>query len=173
MRGAMIGRRRQRGQRGFTLIELMTVVIIVGVLAVVAFVAYRKYIFASKSAEAVHVIGSIKAAQEAYKDETFLYKNVSTGGIAGGALYPRAPGVGKTEQAVAFGYLCEAGDGVAKKDFPSPPGGRVVTGWPSGSQVTTPWYVVVAMGDANKDGNYSLFASSSLSSEVYSENEDE
>ncbi len=189
----MLGRRRPNSQRGFTLIEMMTVVVIVGVLAVIAFVAYRRYIQASKSAEAVHVIGAIKAAQEAYKDETFLYKNVSSGGMSGGSLYPRPPGSGKSdwrnsthvdyaawmelavqsEQAVAFGYLCEAGDGVAKKDFPSPPGGRSVSGWPTGTQVTAPWYVVVAEGDADRDGVYSLFASSSLSSEIYSEMEDE
>ena len=60
-------------KRGFTLLELMTVVVIVGVLSTLAVYGVRKYVYSSKTTEAIHMIGSIKSAEESYKSETFNY----------------------------------------------------------------------------------------------------
>ncbi|HLV20571.1 MAG TPA: type II secretion system protein, partial [Polyangiaceae bacterium] len=65
-------------QRGFTLAELMAVVAIVSVLSVLAVFGVRKYVFAAKTSEAIHMIGLIRAAQESYRDETFSYLDVSS-----------------------------------------------------------------------------------------------
>src|SRR5688572_6725608 len=67
----------QRSRAGFTLVELMAVVVIVGILATVAVYGTRKYIRSSKTAEAVTMIDNIRAAEEAYRDETFRYLGLS------------------------------------------------------------------------------------------------
>jgi type IV pilus assembly protein PilA len=178
----------KRPARGFTLIELMIVVAIVAVLAAIAVFAVKRYLFAAKSSEAINLIGSIKSAEEAYKDETFTYLDV-TGDIDD--FYPQSP-VGKrekvmwggdgpgaanwkilgvtTNQPVQYGYACVAG--VAGKSPPSV-GTTPETKWPSADAITGPWYVVKAIGDQDGDGEESIFVGSSFTSEIYVENEAE
>src|SRR5438046_834529 len=122
-------RSQRRSQAGFTLIEMMTVVALTGILAMLAVFGVRKYIASSKTTEAIHMIGGIKAAQETYKDETFTYLDVS-GALTKAAAYPAGftPGPQKaqwggsgtgaagfqtlgftTASAVYFAYACTAG----------------------------------------------------------------
>src|SRR6478752_2790610 len=56
---------------------MMAVVAIVGILATLATYGVNRYIQSSKSSEAIQMLGSIKSAQEAYRAETFIYKDVS------------------------------------------------------------------------------------------------
>jgi len=51
----------------------MVVVIIMGVLAALAAYGVRKYLLEGKKAEAVSMLTQIRAAEEAYRDETFEY----------------------------------------------------------------------------------------------------
>jgi prepilin-type N-terminal cleavage/methylation domain-containing protein len=174
-------------ERGFTLIEVLTVVVIVGVLATLAVYGVRKYVFASKSSEAMTMITSIKANQEAYKDETYAYLNVSQGSFP--RLYPNeTPGAFKAAWSnpthpdfarwqqlgvdangpVAFGYAVAAGAAGT-----APPTLTTDQNLNYPVAPTEPWYVVVAQADHNDDDVLSLFVSSSFTREVYVEKEDE
>jgi prepilin-type N-terminal cleavage/methylation domain-containing protein len=175
--------------RGFTLIELMTVVIIVAVLATVAVFAVRKYVFSAKTAEAYQMINSIRSAQEAYRAETFAYCDVSGGSLALANSWPKAsPGLKAAwddgsctdatcigfrtlgvmpNGAVLFRYSSVAGTGAPSTQ------GTPAHGFSLPTTGAGPWYVVQALGDQNGDGVYSVFLSSSLSSDVYSEHDTE
>jgi prepilin-type N-terminal cleavage/methylation domain-containing protein len=63
-------RRRRILGRGFTLAELMAVVVIVAVLATLAVVAYRTLLRTARSTEAVNLVGSIRARQEQFHQDT-------------------------------------------------------------------------------------------------------
>src|SRR6478609_9254058 len=86
---------RRVSQRGLTMVELMAVVVIIGILATIASVSVKKYIASSKTSEAIHMIGQIKAAQESYKDETFQYLKISSGLSASTDFYPNNPSPGQ------------------------------------------------------------------------------
>lgn len=173
--------------RGFTLIEMMVVVVIVGILATLAVIGVRKYILASKSNEAIHMIGSIKSAQESYKAETFQYLNVSQqSGLT--SYYPRAPGEFKSawnnpshgdfarwnelgvdsSGPVQFGYATTAGIGGS----PTDPGLSSGFKYPDVGN-SEPWYVVRASSDFDGDSTLSVYLSSSQTSEIYFEGEGE
>ncbi len=177
---------RNRFQRGYTLVELMAVVVMVAILATLAVYGVRKYIFAAKASEAYTMINAIKAAEEAYRDETFVYLDVS-GSLD--SLYPNAnPGNGKTQwnnpsgnnyanwqtlgvdssTAVQFGYAVVAGG--AGEAPPNPGATQQSFTWPA---PTEPWYVIKAVGDRDQDGVNAIAVAHSFSSEVYVEREEE
>ncbi len=184
----MARRRLRAHHRGYTLAELLAVVVIVGILATLATIGVRKYIFAAKSSEAVHMIGAIKSAEESYKDETFIYLNVSTNLDS---YYPTQTPTGKTKvqwggstgdqparwqqlgvnagAPVQYGYACVAGKAGAA--LPDP--GLAKNPYSGITATTDPWYVVKAVGDMNDDGVQAKFTSSSFSTEIFSENESE
>lgn len=178
-----------KSKRGFTLIELMVTVIIIGVLATLSVYGVRKYVFSSKTTEAIHMIGSIKSAEEAYRAETFVYLGSGTT-LNTGALYPANPGRKKTDwnvggsaytnvwgplgvvsdSPVIFGYGVAAGSG----QLASPPSECTNISWGArGTSNTGPWYVVVAEADQNGDTTKSCFISCSLTAEIFSANESE
>jgi Tfp pilus assembly major pilin PilA len=165
----------------------MIVVIIVGVLATIATYAVRKYILSAKTSEAISMITSIKAAQEGYKAETFVYLDVS-GNFDN--LYPmRTPGRQKVmwggdgddatvaarwrilgvqaDAPVQFGYATVATR--AGQQLPEP-GTERTFGFPSNE----PAYAVVARGDVNGDGKkFQYVVGHSFNAELYVENEGE
>lgn len=162
----------------------MIVVAMVGVLAALATVGYKRYISSAKTGEATQMLGTIKAAQEAFKAETFRYLDVSEDLET---FYPQgdrdigtdkyAWEGGKPDSArdnfqtlgvnssgpVLFGYACMAGS--ATDSLPELPLGFDAPGWPSPGG---PWYVAVAKGDLDGDGNFSGFMTSSLHGEIIS-----
>lgn len=177
--------------RGFTLIELMVTVAIVGILATLATFGIAKYIQSSKSSEAIQMIGAIKAAQEQYRVDTFVYKDVSgSHSLADSTLYPTttpsskvyAWGDTSTDQGkawqelgvradapVRFAYGCAAGS--PTDAVPGPGTSFSVANWPTTQSM--PWYVVRAVGDLDGDGVRSVFVSSSFTSQIFIDKEGE
>lgn len=177
--------------RGFTLVELMITVAIVGILATLATYGVKKYLHSSKSQEAIQMIGAIKAAQEQYKADTFVYRDVSgSHSLAASTWYPTTSPTNKvyawgdtstdqgkawkelgvtTDAPVRFAYGCAAGS--ANDSVPAAGMSFAVTNWPTTSSV--PWYVVRATGDLDGDGVQSVFISSSFTGQIFIDKEGE
>lgn len=186
---ALRAARSQR--RGFTLVELMIVVVIVGILGTLAVYGTRRYIASSKTGEAIQLIGSIKAGEEAYKDETFSYLDV-TGSLK--TFYPSnsKPGQAKVmwgggnadmiakwnsigvqpTAPVLFVYACRAGGPDDKIEDPTDNGDIVVGNWPSAAP-GTPWYVVKAKADLNAGDQVTTYVAPSFTNQIFSANEGE
>lgn len=155
----------------------MTVVVIVGVLATLATYGVRKYVMEAKKAEASSMLVQIRAAEEAYKDETFEYFGLNSFD----AWHPtNTPGNGKhgwqsgnTDMTAVFkrlgvmpngpviySYGVVAGNG---GDMPSIP---TVKSWDFPA-ATGPYYIAMAKADLNGDGKYTYALSHSDTSEIY------
>ncbi|MEM1031143.1 MAG: prepilin-type N-terminal cleavage/methylation domain-containing protein [Myxococcota bacterium] len=177
--------RRALGQRGFTMVELLAVVAMVGILAAIALVGYRRYLNASKTADAKAVMSAIRIGQESHRAETLGYLDCSTSLTD---WYPSAPN-GKrknfvnpshsehacwqmlnvtTDAPTTFGYAVVAGNPGAAPPVPSTSDAPT---WPA--PTTEPWYVIQAAGDQDGDGVLSLLLTSSFNGEIYVENEAE
>ncbi|MGC4070085.1 MAG: prepilin-type N-terminal cleavage/methylation domain-containing protein [Polyangiaceae bacterium] len=172
--------------RGFTLVELLTVVTIVGVLSTTAIVLVGRHVRASRTVEAVSMVQSIRAAEERYHAENRAYLSVSTTltdyqpvtnpdgtrrsfYTGSGPKDARWRMLGPTVTGpVRFGYAVLAGSSDTQMAAPSTSSQPV---WPVPTQ---DWYVVQASsGDPDNDGKTCYVVGSSLSGEVYVENEGE
>ncbi len=183
-----LSRRHPKSQQGFTLAELLIVVAMVGVMAALAIVGYRKYINAAHSSEAKAMIQGIRAAEEAYKSEMLLYLSCSTSltdyypnptpnNSRWAWVQPSHPQYDcwrqlnvQSDGPVRFGYSVVAG-----KPGEAPPGAvgfAQPPTWPA-NMSDNPWYIIQAQNQRTPTGPKALFISSSLSGEIYSENEDE
>ncbi len=81
-------RNRTAIKRGFTLVELMIVVAIIGVLASLAVYGIRRYLAATKTAEAKEGVGGIaRSAQASYERETTISELVGEGNVAQAASH--------------------------------------------------------------------------------------
>lgn len=178
----------RRSSRAFTLVELMVVVVLVGILATVGIVLFRRWIFHTRSVEAVGMLQSIRVAQERWRSETGSYMDVSTSPTAwyptmtpGRKLYDWRQVAGNdyakwqllnptVSGPVQFTYTTKAGAPFTAMMVP-------VTAdkptWPVPAATTQPWYVIQAMGDTDEDTLMSYYVASSLNGEVYKENEGE
>ncbi len=179
------GRSLRAGAQGFTLVELMVVVAIVGVLGAIASYGVTRYVHRARVSEATGMLASIRGAQEAYRQETFRYLDVS-GDFA--KLHPSTtPGAFKrswegdgdnattsanfrtlgvsADGGVYFSYGCVAGD--TGDAFPAPPTSKQNFGLPAAA--VEPFYVAVARGDTDGDGIPTWLLTHSLTNEIYIE----
>ena len=184
--------------RGFTLIELMVTVAIVAVLATVGVYSVRRYVLSAGTAEPLELINSMRAAEESYKDETFGYLSVSTGGIdtyypfgGGTTSLPGSQGTQKkkawegglpsgdfanwnllgvhSSSVVQFGYACVAGKG---SGVPNQSALKIAQdlNYPTSAG---DWYVVRAASDRDGNGIPAIFVGSSFTDQIYGENQSE
>ena len=143
--------------RGFTLIEMLTVVAIIAVLAAVSIGAYRNYSDASRSAEAMAMIGEFKTKEAAFFTEYNKYLSTSTedhqawtspGPI--NTLFPTVGGGGCTEPCAK----------TLNRPWPSNPATLPLGAWqalgisPTRSSLTC-GYLVIA-GDASTPNQWNI-----------------
>lgn len=182
-------RGKRRTQAGFTLVELLTVVAIVLILGVIGIALLRKHVFSTKTTEVVAMVQSIRAAQERWRAENNgHYLDVSTtletfypmatpgktkyhwdqpGGndyAKWRLLAPTAPGP------VQAGYAVKAGPPFTQ--LPQPSTADKPT-WPTALDQVEPWYLIQAKADTDGDGDPAWFVASSITGEVFTENEGE
>lgn len=171
--------RARASGRAFTLIELMTVVVIVGILATLATYGVRKYVLEAKKAEASSMLVQIRAAEEAYKAETFEYlglddfdtwnptndptpgkRSWSASGNAMGVVF-NSLGV-SPDGGVIYSYAVVAGG--ATDDLPTLP---TMTRSFSFPEPAGPFYIAMAKADLNGDGKYTYAICHSSSGDIY------
>ncbi|HXK18289.1 MAG TPA: prepilin-type N-terminal cleavage/methylation domain-containing protein [Polyangiaceae bacterium] len=185
-------RRSQRRASGFTLVELMATVVLVAILGALATYGMRKYIITSKTAEATDMIAMIKAAQEAYRAETFVYKDISgagnlddftsfhPGGGVGGRTKRSWDGLSgavpdawrelgvNTNSPVLYTYGCAAGPGSTAPVAPKLP--KALSNYPSAAD-GQPWYVVEAVADLDADTYKGYWIGVSFSGQIFHEHD--
>ena len=168
---------RRRNAAGFTLIELMIVVAIIAVLATIAGTAYRRYMDAGRTAEAMSMLGEIRAKEEAFRAEFGAYSGWSAGSelatnslpavdnttcIGGGTKEPchkQLPAAGSYTGAWAFwkGLGINPGRtdlycGYIVNFGPTPPATTSTVAGTIGAQllpgtITGPWWYAIAICD--------------------------
>ena len=174
----------------------MIVVVIVAILGTLATIGVRKYILASKSAEATEMIAAIKVAQEQYKAETFGYKDISkvnkldSSGTTYPTFYPSTAPLGRNKMAwgggtddiangwrelgvsaaapVMYIYGCAAGPGT----LPPAPPGITIGNYPTAA-TGQPWYLIKAVGDLDGDGDVGTLVGTSVTAEIFHDKEEE
>ena len=185
--------RSSRAQaRGFTLVELMAVVAIIAILAGLAVYGVRKYILAAKSSEATEMIGAIKTAQEQYRAETFVYKDISkVGALSDYSTFYPATTVPKRKK-IAWGggtddiangwrelgvsasapvmyiYGCAAGPGSVAPAAP----GITIGGYPTAA-TGQPWYLIKAVGDLDGNDTVGTWVGTSITAEIFHDKQEE
>jgi type IV pilus assembly protein PilA len=168
----------------------MVVVAIVSILATLAIYGVTKYTRSAKASEATDTLGAIRVAEEVYRQETFVYLDVSQGSLSN--LHPKMTPDGnkhdfggdgddaelaarfrelgvETSGPVYFSYGVVAGR--SGDAFPEVPTEKTDFNFPA--KASEPFYVAIAKGDLDGDGEFSYFLTHSLSTEIYMEKEGE
>jgi prepilin-type N-terminal cleavage/methylation domain-containing protein len=175
-------RARLAAERGFTLIELMIVVAIIGVLAALGSYGVRRYILEAKKAEAASMITQIRAAEEAYRDETFTYLGALDGSFSewhpetnpGGSKYSWGIDTDLRTQVfdplgvqptgpVEYSYCVVAGTtGSSLPTLPTDLGQTFSFPTPAG-----PFYIAMAKADLDTDGRFTYALAHSDTSAIH------
>jgi prepilin-type N-terminal cleavage/methylation domain-containing protein len=179
--------RAHLASRGFSLVELLAVVVISGLLAVAGVAMFRRHMVASRGSEATALLEGIRSAEHMYMSENHSYLNVSLANN-GSQWYPQANPTNQRaawmnhahldwpqwsqlglplNKMVLFSYLVNAG--VPGTTIPA-----LSSAFKAPPVVPVPpldWYLIQAKGDTDGNGVFALYATTSLSNEIYSEND--
>lgn len=197
---ARVRARRYARQRGFTLTEVLVVIAMIGILSALAIASYRRLTNAAGTSEAVAMMQSIRAAEEAYKAETLTYLGCSGCGSTGCApgdgdlskYYPQTSGIPNDRKwnfenpnhpdFACWNMLHAQADGPVQFGYAvvmgTPGDALPVTGlavqpsWPAPQDL---WYVVQAAADRDGDSKLAIVVGSnfSFSNGLAVENDDE
>ena len=188
----------RQAQKGFTLIELMIVVAIIGVLAVVAGTAYRRYMDSGRTAEAMSMLGEIRAKEEAYRAEFNQYTGWSGGSEASSNSLPAVDnttcttggtkepcpkatptsnaywtglGINAPKSQLYCGYIVNYGTGTggAGAGYPSGTLGQAIVG--SSAQNVPWWYAVAICDNDGSTGTNATFTTAYNTTNVSAQNE--
>jgi prepilin-type N-terminal cleavage/methylation domain-containing protein len=170
--------RPRRVARGYSLVEVMAVVVIVGILAAIGTYSVRRYLLSAKTAEASSMITQIRAAEEAYRDEAFVYLGLSSFS----AWHPvDDPGSGIYEwhtttalRTTVFDPLGVEPNGPVRYVY-SVVAGNATTGLPANPGAESfdfpapdgPFYIVAARADLDGDGHFTYAIAHSDSSSIF------
>lgn len=170
----------------------MVTVAIVAILATIGVFGTRRYIAHSKTGEAIQMLGSIKIAEESYKDETFTFLDVS-GSFTSEKYYPKneTPGQAKvmwggtdelaTKWAtlgvnpngpVLFVYAVVAGGPADTVVSPVESGDIKIDNWPTAA-LGTPWFVAKAKADLDAGEKWTVYVAPGFTNQIFSGNEGE
>jgi type IV pilus assembly protein PilA len=144
----------------------MIVVVVMGVLATLATYGVRKYVLEAKKAEATNMLTQIRAAEEAYRDETFQYLGASDFStwhpvnVPGGSKYAWDFAV-TSMQTDVFNPLGVVPNGLVEYSYAvvAGPAGGSLPAIPTEQDFdfqtpTGPFYIAMAKADLDSDGRF-------------------
>jgi type II secretory pathway pseudopilin PulG len=152
--------------------------VIMGVLATLAAYGVRKYVLEAKRGEAVGMLTQIRSAEEAYRDEKFVYLGLDDFKLwtptsdPGGTRNGWDSGV-EDDMRKGFRELGVVPDGAVEYSYSvvagvvgAPLPALALTIDPNIPAATGPFYIAMAKGDLNNDGSYTYALAYSGSNNV-------
>ena len=182
MKGSWAKGHRGR-RRGFSLIELMIVVAILGVLAALAIPAFNRYIARGKLSEAQTMLSNIKMQQESYRQAYGRYHFITDFNPAvitamkSNNMWNTAGAVGQAWETLGakpnslqtyFQYAVGAGGPWGIQDVEGEGDAGLSAQFDLNSKH---WWVAVAHGDLDNDGDLSTIVAYSGRDELFMEQE--
>lgn len=157
------------------MVEVMVVIAMIGVMGALAIASYQKYVDWAQVADTKDLVNALTMGQEGYYADTRGYLDCSNGGWTDAELYPMVPNSRKHHfhstthgdygcwrvlnpenvEASYVSFWTKAG--LAGSAYPSMPAGMAKTTIDTAPPANKPWYIVIAVGDQNEDGNRSFF----------------